>query len=101
METRDKNLTAFEEIRDHMIGAEGSPERQEYERGYELFKMGVTICQVRLDKGMSEKQLAQKCGVKKALINKIEMQAENCKISDLRNVIEKGLGGRFQLLIQV
>lgn len=100
MKTRNKNITTLEEIRDQWIGANGSPERIDHERGYELFKIGVMICQARLDKGMSAEQLAQKCGVPKALVNKIEMEAENCKISDLRNVIENGLGGRFQFTIQ-
>lgn len=99
METRDQNITAFEEIRDRFIGTQGSPERKEYDRGFDLFMIGVAIAQAREARGLTEEQLAKMCGTTKAMINKIEMQAENCKIADLRNVVENGLGGHFNISV--
>lgn len=100
METQNKHLTSFDELRDQWFGLPGTPERLDHERGFELFKIGVMIHQARLDRGMSQKQLAVKCGTTKALINKIEMEAENSTLSDLRNVIENGLNGQFHLSVQ-
>jgi ribosome-binding protein aMBF1 (putative translation factor) len=96
-----KNITTFSEYLDQQYGPEGSLKRKEYERGFELFKIGVMVCQAREDQGMTEQQLADKCGTTKAQVNKIEYEAENVKISALRNIIEKGLGGRLELSFQL
>ena len=101
MGTANKNLTSFSEYLDQQYGPQGSPERKEYERGFELFKIGVMVCQAREDQGMTEQQLADKCCTTKAQIKKIEYEAENVKISVLRNVIETGLGGRLELSFQL
>ena len=66
----------------------------------DLSKIGAIILQARLDKGMTQEQLASKSGTTKAMINKIEMEAGKVKISVIRNVIENGLGGRMQLTVQ-
>lgn len=38
----------------------------------ESFKLGFMIQQARLEKGMTQEQLAEKCGTKKGYISKIE-----------------------------
>jgi HTH-type transcriptional regulator/antitoxin HipB len=101
MGTQKQNITSFEEVRDQFIGPEGSPARKRYDSGFELFMVGVTIAQAREAQGLTEEQLAKKCGITKALISKAELDAENVKISVLQNIIEKGLGGRLQLSVQI
>jgi len=67
----------------------------------DLAGIGAMIQQARSAQGMSQEQLAAKCGVTNAMINKIETEAGNAKIAAIRNVIENGLGGRMELSIQV
>ncbi|GAB3922204.1 helix-turn-helix domain-containing protein [Mucilaginibacter myungsuensis] len=100
MGTREQNINTFEEIRDQYIGPMGSPERKDHDRGFELFMVGVSIAQAREAQGLTQEQLAKKCGIAKAVVNKAEMEAENVKISVLQNIIENGLGGRLQLSVQ-
>ncbi len=100
MGTRNQNIITFEETLDQFIGPQGSPERKNHDSGFELFMVGVTIAQAREAQGLTEEQLAKKCGTTKAVINKTEMEAENAKISVLRNIIENGMGGRLQLSVQ-
>ena len=97
----EKNSTTFEEYLDQQRGPNGSSGRLEYERGFELFMVGVSIAQAREEQGLTEEQLAKKCGTTKAVINKAEMEAENIKISVLQNIIENGLGGRLKLSVQL
>ncbi|MES2375425.1 MAG: helix-turn-helix transcriptional regulator [Bacteroidota bacterium] len=59
------------------------------------------IRQARLDKGMSQQDLADKCATTKSMINKIESEPANAKIEVLRRVIEKGLGGRMELSVKL
>jgi HTH-type transcriptional regulator/antitoxin HipB len=67
----------------------------------ELSALSGMIRLARLSKGLSQEQLAEKCGTTKALINKIENGAENAKIDVLRNIIENGLGGRMEISVLV
>ncbi|HEY4325175.1 MAG TPA: helix-turn-helix transcriptional regulator [Mucilaginibacter sp.] len=67
----------------------------------ELSNIGAIIRQARLDKGMTEEELAAKSGTTKTMINKIETKAGSVKISAIRNIIENGLGGRMELAVQV
>ena len=67
----------------------------------DLAGVGAMIRQARSDKGMTQQQLAEKCGLTKAMINKIETEAGSAKISAIRNIIENGLGGQMELSIQV
>jgi len=99
MRSNNKNLTAFEEVRDQFIPPEGTSERKKHDREFELFMVGVKIAQAREDQSMTQEQLAKMCGITKAVINKTEMEAENAKISVLRNIIEKGLGGRLEFSV--
>lgn len=56
--------------------------------------IGAIILQARLDKGMTQEQLASKTGITKAINNKIETAPDKVKISVIKNVMENGLGGR-------
>jgi transcriptional regulator with XRE-family HTH domain len=67
----------------------------------ELSALRGMIRLARLSKGLSQEQLAEKCGTTKAVINKIETAAENAKIDLLRNIIENGLGGRMEISVLV
>jgi transcriptional regulator with XRE-family HTH domain len=67
----------------------------------EPFDIGAMIRQARLDKGMTLEELAKKCGTTKVMINQIETEAVNIKIATIRNVIENGLDGRMELVIQL
>lgn len=67
----------------------------------DLSNIGAIIHQARLDKGMTQEQLASKSGTTRAIIHKIETEVDKVKISVIRKVIENGLDGRMQLTVQV
>lgn len=99
MMSQEKNITTFEEFLGQQYGPKGSPGRLEYERGFELFMIGVSICQEREKQGITQEQLAKKCGITRSVVDKVEMDAENVKVDVLRNIIENGLGGRLELSV--
>lgn len=56
---------------------------QNYDSGYEKFKIGVMLRIAREDLGMTQEELAQKLGTKKTAISRIENHAEDIKLSTL------------------
>ena len=62
----------LEEIKDELIGAEGTPARDTYEAELKLFLVGEAVRREREKKHLTQEQLGQLVGVKRAQIAKIE-----------------------------
>jgi len=71
---------------------------QDFESGYEQFKIGVMLKQARLDAGVTQEQLAERLCTKKTAISRIENHAEDIKLSTLERFAE-ALGQRLTLTI--
>ena len=55
--------------------------------------------QLGSEKGLTQEQLAVKCGTNKAYISKVENDIKDVRISTLQKIIEVGLGGRLNLSV--
>ncbi len=96
-----KNIRTLEEFKTEHYGKIGTTKRDKLEKGYAEFKLGVLIHDARLEKGMTQEQLADKCGTNKAYISKVENNIKDVRLSTLRKIVEIGLGGVLQLSIRV
>ncbi|MBF4508331.1 helix-turn-helix transcriptional regulator [Flavobacterium sp. JLP] len=101
MKTKNKNLTTLEEFKEQHYGKIGTPKRDELEAGYENFKIGVLLQEARLQKGMTQEELALKAGTTKSYISKIENNVKEVKFSTLQKIVELGLGGHLELSIKL
>lgn len=98
---RNPNLTPLSELIDKEFGKRGTTTRDEYERGFEEFKMGVLIQEARRKKGMTQQELADKCGTNKAYISRVENDIKDVRLSTLRRIVETGLGGELELAVKL
>lgn len=98
---KNKNLTSFDEHLDHEYGPIGSPSRDKFEKEAEEFVLGVMLKEARLSKGLTQEQLAEKCGTTKAYISKIENNLKDARLSTLQKIVEQGLNGHLKLSIQL
>ena len=55
---KNKNLTSFADHLDKQYGKRGTAKREEYEQGFEAFKLGVLIQQMREQQHLTQEQLA-------------------------------------------
>jgi HTH-type transcriptional regulator / antitoxin HipB len=94
-----KNLTSFEDHLDQQYGNRGSTEREKFEEGFEAFKLGVMIQELRKESGMTQEQLAEKCGTTKTYISRIENNATDIRLSTLMRIIREGFGRQLKLSI--
>lgn len=95
------NHKTLEKFIDEQYGQIGTSKRDEFEKGYESFKLGFLIQQARLEKGMTQEELALKCGTNKGYISKIENNIKEVRISTLQKIVEIGLGGHLELAIKL
>ena len=98
MKTKNKTL---EEFIDENYGKEGSFSRKEFDKGYEAFKIGYLIQKARLERGLTQEELAEKCGTNKGYISKVENNLKEIRISTLQKIVELGLGGRLEINIEL
>ncbi len=95
------NLKSLDQFVEEQYGKIGTPKRDKLEKGYEAFRLGFQLQQARLEKGMTQEQLAEKCGTNKGYISKIENNIKEVRISTLRKIVELGLGGHLELSIKL
>ena len=101
MKKVNKNLVSFQEHLDQQYGKRGTNKREKYEEEFEAFKLGVMIQQMRKDKGMTQEQLADKCGTTKTYISRIENNASDIRLSTLMRIIREGFGGHLKLSVSM
>ncbi|KAF0204482.1 MAG: XRE family transcriptional [Bacteroidetes bacterium] len=95
------NIKTLDQFVDEQYGKKGTSKRNKFENGYEDFKLGFLIQQARLEKGLTQEELAQKCGTNKGYISKIENNIKEVRISTLQKIVELGLGGHLELSIKL
>ncbi|MBK6817213.1 MAG: helix-turn-helix transcriptional regulator [Saprospiraceae bacterium] len=95
-----KNIKSLDQFIEEQYGKKGIPKREKFDKGFESFKLGYMIQQARLEKGMTQEELAVKCGTNKGYISKIENNIKEVRISTLQKIVELGLGGHLQLSIK-
>ena len=101
MKKEKNNLTSFSEHLDSQYGKRGSASREEYEQEFEAFKLGVFLQELRKEKGMTQEELAVKCGTSKNYISRIENNASDIRLSTLMRIIREGLGGNLKLSVDL
>ncbi len=101
MKKRNKSLTSFEEHLNSQYGERSVEARENYEQEYEAFKLGVMLQELRKEQGMTQEQLAEKCGTTKTYISRIENDASDIRLSTLMRIIRDGLGGHLRLSVDI
>jgi len=56
---------------------------EDFEIGYEQFKLGVLLREARVKAGLTQEELARRMNTKKSAISRIENHAEDIKLSTL------------------
>ena len=59
------------------------------------------VVKMRTEKGMTQEELAKKCGTTKSYISRIENNASDIRLSTLMKIIQQGLGGHLKLTLQL
>jgi DNA-binding XRE family transcriptional regulator len=101
MKEKKNSLMSLEQFKDKHYGKPGTKKREELEEGYEEFKLGAMLLEARIEKGLTQEELAVKVGTTKSYISKIENNIKEVRFSTLKKIIELGLDGQLELSIKL
>jgi DNA-binding XRE family transcriptional regulator len=96
MSTRD-----WKEIKDEVYGEKGTDRRDELDREFESFKIGLLLKKAREEKHLTQEQLGELVDKKRTYIFRIENDGGNMTLKTLFEIVEKGLGGKVNISIQI
>src|SRR5690606_13109192 len=99
--SKKTKLVDFDDHLDQQYGKRGVADREAFEEGFEAFKLGVMLQELRRSKGMTQQELAEKCGTTKTYISRIENDASDIRLSTLMRIIREGLGGHLKLSVDI
>ena len=95
----NNDLRSFEEHLEQQYGKRGTTEREKFEDGFEVFKLGALIHELRKEEGLTQEQLAEKCGTTKTYISRIENNASDIRLSTLMRILKEGFGKQLKLSV--
>jgi ribosome-binding protein aMBF1 (putative translation factor) len=101
MKKTKSNIMTLDQFKDIHYGKRGAKKRERLEAGYENFKIGALIHDARLEKGLTQEELAEKVGTSKSYISKLENNIKEVRISTLQKIVGLGLGGHLELSIKL
>ncbi|MCG8698493.1 MAG: helix-turn-helix domain-containing protein [Bacteroidales bacterium] len=77
---KKNNRMTLDDFKDKHYGEKGYKNRDELDEGYENFKLGTPLHEARLEKGMTQAELAKKVGTTKSYISKIENNVKEVRL---------------------
>lgn len=96
---KKNEIISFDDYLDNRHGKTGTASREKWEAGFEAFKVGVLLEEARVKLGLTQQELAGKCGTNKAYISRIENDASDIKLPTLIRIVNKGFGGQIRLVL--
>jgi DNA-binding XRE family transcriptional regulator len=96
METKSWN-----NIKNDVYGVPGTERRDELERNFGSFKIGLLLKKAREDKNLTQSELAELVDRKREYISRIENNGSNLTLKTLFDIVEKGLGGKVKISIEL
>ena len=95
------NTTSWSEIKDRIYGEKGTERRDELAIDFEAFQIGLKLREAREQKNMTQSQLAEKLEKKRTYISRVENNGSNLTLKTLYDIVEKGLGGKVNISIEI
>jgi DNA-binding XRE family transcriptional regulator len=100
-ENKNKDISSWSEIKDRVYGKEGTERRDNLDREVESFRIGLLLKKARESRNMTQEELGQLVDRKRTYISRVENNGSNITLSTLFDIVEKGLGGKVNISIEV
>lgn len=103
MKTENKNqeTSSWSDIKDRVYGKTGTERRDNLERETEAFKIGLLLKRARESKKLTQEDLGKIIDKKRTYISRVENNGSNITLSTLFEIVEKGLGGKVNISIEI
>ncbi len=92
---------SWKDIKDNVYGKKGTERRDELDREFESFKIGLLLRNAREEKKLTQEQLGALIDKKRTYISRVENNGSNLTLKTLFDIVEKGLGGKVNISIKL
>ena len=92
---------SWKDIKDDVYGVKGTDRRDELERDFGGFKIGLQLKKAREEKKLTQTELAELISKKREYISRIENNGSNLTLKTLYDIVEKGLVGKVKIEIEL
>ncbi|CAM3436948.1 helix-turn-helix domain-containing protein [Aquirufa ecclesiirivi] len=99
MKKKNSDFVSLDQFIESNYGQLENIARDDFEVGYQHFKLGVLLHEARKNQGLTQEELALKVGTTKSYISKIENDVKEVRLSTLKKIVEVGLGGQLHISI--
>jgi HTH-type transcriptional regulator / antitoxin HipB len=96
-----ENPKTINEFFDRKYGAKGSKEREAFEERAQAYMIAELVKDARTKSHLTQQELADRLAVKRTYISKIERAVSDVRLSTLKKIIEKGLGGKLHISVEL
>lgn len=93
-------LQTLDELKDRFYGPKGCEKRDQLDRELDVLRIGILIRNARKESNLTQAELAERIGKKRAFISRVENDGSNLTIATLLDIVEKGLGKKLSFDIQ-
>jgi len=100
MKNKELKTYSLEEITDKYIGEIGTPKRDSFENELRLDLLGDAIKQARKERNLTQEQLGELVGVKKAQISKLENSLTDARFETIIKVF-KALNAKVNFNVEL
>ncbi|CAN5313754.1 helix-turn-helix transcriptional regulator [soil metagenome] len=93
-------LTKFEDLEDKFFGLPGTTKREKYELEYRKAVFGELVKRLRERKNLTQDELAQRLGMDKSYISRIETNQKQVRLDTFLRVL-KALDAKVELRVDM
>ena len=92
---------SWKDIKNDVFGEKGTERCDDLEREFQGFKMGILLKKAREEKHLTQTELGNLVDKKREYISRIENNGSNLTLKTLYDIVEKGLGGKVKIQIEI
>ena len=98
---KNANIKSWATVKDAVYGVKGTERRDRLDREAESFTIGLLLREAREHKKLTQEQLGQLVDKKRTYISRVENDGSNMTLKTLYDIVEKGLGGKVKISIEI
>lgn len=98
---KQTEVSSWSDIKDRVYGAKGTERRDNLDREFESFKIGLQLKKARESRHLTQQELGEIIDKKRTYISRVENDGSNLTLKTLFDIVEKGLGGKVKISIEL
>lgn len=98
---KTSSIKTWKKIKDDVFGKKGTARRDKLEREAKSFSIGLQLRNAREQKKLTQDELGNLINKKRTFISRVENDGSNLTLKTLFDIVEKGLGGKVQISIEL